>query len=93
VENLTKDARIQTVAELMGSLEEEITMIKAGQLKAAEGNVIMRGRGMQIKGVELFLAACRLKPQMQVSIVDLFSVQPQLPAPKPEGRRKVKKIA
>lgn len=44
---------IKTTADMMRVLEEEIAAMKNGEISVEVGRVVLRGRGLQLKNVEL----------------------------------------
>lgn len=65
VEDLSGNGKIRTVSDIMLSLEEEIAQVKSGEIKEAAARIVMRGRGYQLKAVELFLQATRQDAQLR----------------------------
>jgi len=65
VKDLTKSPRIQTVVDLMAAVQDEIEGIKNGTLDAKTGSLVLRGRGIMLRGVELTLQAARLDHGMR----------------------------
>lgn len=63
--DLTKSPRIATVVELMAAVQDEIEGIKNGTLDAKTGSLVLRGRGIMLRGVELTLQAARLDHGMR----------------------------
>ena len=63
--DLTVDERIMTVSGLMVSVEDEIAAIKSGDLKEAQGRLVMKGRSLQMKGIELYLQAARIEARLR----------------------------
>lgn len=84
VEDISQVPRLRTVSDLMASVEDEINAVKSGELKPETARLVMRGRALQFKGVELFLSAARLIPQQGKKIVQaLMLPEAQAPAPAP----------
>ncbi len=67
-QDLTKAPRIQTVVELVSAVGDEIEAIKAGTLEAKIGSLVLRGRGLQLRGVELTLQAARLDTKLRAGL-------------------------
>lgn len=63
--DLTQHRTVRSVSDLMEALEEEIAAIKSGDLKEKPAGLVLRARGLQIRGAELFLSAARFESQLR----------------------------
>jgi len=64
-EDLTYHEKIKSVSDVMLSIEDEINAIKTGELKESQGRLVMKGRGYQLKAVDLYLQAARIEPKLR----------------------------
>lgn len=81
-EDLTTNRKIQTVSQLMMSLEDEIAAIKNGDLKENQGRLVLKARGLQIQGVQLYLQAARMESKLRPQLVErMGKVIDLIPAP------------
>jgi len=90
VKDLTQSHRIQTVAELVGAVAEEIDQIKSGVLEPKLGSLVLRGRGLQLRAVELTIQAARLdtklRPGLGRRIGELAPIEKEVKKPEPPLR-------
>ena len=77
MDDMTGNGKIQTVADLMLSIEDEIKAVKSGDLKEAQARIIMRGRTLQLKGVELYLQAARFEAKLRPGLVKRLLPEPE----------------
>jgi len=75
--DLTKSPRIQTVVELMQAVSDEIEAIKDGRLDGKTGSLVLRGRGIMLRGVELTLQAARLDHGMRKGLSKRIGALPE----------------
>jgi hypothetical protein len=68
VQDLTTNGKIQTVSDLMVNIEDEINAIKSGELKEGQARLVMRGRTIQMKGLELYLQAARIEANLRPAL-------------------------
>jgi hypothetical protein len=76
--DLTKSPRIQTVVELMQAVSDEIEAIKDGRLDGKTGSLVLRGRGIMLRGVELALQAARLDHGMRKGLSRRIGSLPEI---------------
>lgn len=57
-----------TVNDLMNDLEREIQAIKDGQLSEAKARIVAKNRDLQIRAVELMLAAAKIEARFRPAI-------------------------
>lgn len=74
-ENLT--AKIQTVSGLMMDLEEEIRQIKSGEIKEGTARLVGNFRRMQLRTVEVVLAAARIDVSLRAGISSRIGLLPE----------------
>ena len=67
--DLAKNPQIKSVSELMETLEGEIAALKDGTLKESTGRLVMQGRRMQFRAVELVLQAARLNAGLREELI------------------------
>jgi hypothetical protein len=78
IKDLTKSPRIQTVVDLMQSVSEEIEAIKDGRLDGKTGSLVLRGRAIMLRGVELTLQAARLDHGMRKDLSKRIGPFPEI---------------
>ncbi len=64
-EDLTANHKIRTVSELMVSIEDEINAVKSGEINDSRARLIFRGRTLQLKAAEMYLAAARMESKLR----------------------------
>lgn len=66
--DLKNTQQIATVTDLMLAVQDEIVAIKNGTLDGKVGALVMRGRGLQLRAVELTLQAARLDTKLRAGL-------------------------
>ena len=74
---LLDSKRIRTVSDLMVDLEEEIGQIKSGALKEGAARLVMTGRRLQMRAVEITIQAARLETSLRPYLAKRIALLPE----------------
>lgn len=77
--DLTKSEKVQTVNEIMSSMEGEIEAVKNGSIPLPQARAITNMRKLQLQGVSLYLQYARMEQRMRPLASQRFGL-PELEA-------------
>jgi hypothetical protein len=85
MKDLTTTRKVKAMNEIMLDLESEIGDIKSGRLAESKARIVSTYRRMQLRTLEIYLAAVRLERRMLPGLAAKMG-EPTLPAPESSAK-------